>query len=691
MAARSKSAFPWFRHPWPWLMGGLWLIVAVILSGPGRNWPAAVQFAGWSLLLVGLLGLAAWRRGQLVGPVLFYELVAMGRRPRFILARGLYAVALLLVLFLVSEYLQSYRVYPVIPGARISPTALTHKELTRLGQAFFTAFLSVQFLAVLLLTPAYTAGAVAEEKDRRTLEFLLATDLGNSEIVLSKLLARVANLTLIILTGLPVLSLLQFWGGIDPELVLAGFAATALTMFSLACVSILVSVYARKTREALVLTYLIVAGYLIITAMALAVVSSPIIAKAAPLWPLVPLTVGDLVGVFNAGNPVAAYFALNTALGAGKSLDSVLPGLVRNYALFHGSIALVSIVWAVLRMRPVALMPHAAGGARRRRARARSRPRVGRHPMLWKELFAEPGLSFNWFGRVIIAGIILVSFVPAVWIGGRFLYDYWHPQRGPWAMPPVAFPWHLLADAYNQWVRLVGTLVASLMLLGIGVRAASSVSGERDRQTLDALLTSPLEPGTILYAKWLGSLASMRWAALWLVLIWGIGLVTGGLDRTTVPWLGLAVVVYGAFMASLGLWFSIVWPPTTRATLATLVTAVALGGGHWALGLGLLLPGMGRGSPMTVLAAWLTHLEMYSLTPPIALSWLAFHADNIRLNYLGMGGENVWLVFLAVFLGLVIWGMGAFVLYQDARRRFRRAAGPKPRRRRSPRKTAVGA
>ena len=33
-----------------------------------------------------------------------------------------------------------------------------------------------------MLTPAYVAGAISEEKDRKTLEFLLATDLRNREI-----------------------------------------------------------------------------------------------------------------------------------------------------------------------------------------------------------------------------------------------------------------------------------------------------------------------------------------------------------------------------------------------------------------------------------------------------------------------------------------------------------------------------
>src|SRR5438094_417338 len=88
-------------------------------------------------------------------------------------------------------------------------------------------------IGFLLATAAYTAGAISEEKEHRTLEYLLATDLRNREIVLGKLASRLANLALLVVAGLPVLSLLQFLGGVDPDLMLATFALTGLTMASL--------------------------------------------------------------------------------------------------------------------------------------------------------------------------------------------------------------------------------------------------------------------------------------------------------------------------------------------------------------------------------------------------------------------------------------------------------------------------
>src|SRR5207248_7583874 len=178
-------------------------------------------------------------------PVLFYELVRTGRRGRFVLVRCAYGFLLLLALWMVSakygDILESvlgkragstYVTVQVAPGIwRAVPVARDEAALraakaaalARFAEACFSAFMVVQLLAVVLLTPAYTAGAIAEEKDRKRLEFLLATDLSSREIVLSKLTACLANLTLLVLAGLPVISLMQLLGGVEPRLLLAGF------------------------------------------------------------------------------------------------------------------------------------------------------------------------------------------------------------------------------------------------------------------------------------------------------------------------------------------------------------------------------------------------------------------------------------------------------------------------------------
>src|SRR5437868_1780647 len=218
--------------------------------------PAHLAGAAGLVLALALLARRGWVR--LLGPVLFYDVLRNARRGRFILLRWLYALGLLLLLLWVHSMwsLERYRT---------GDAPADYKALARLAEDYFRAFSIVQFVVVALLTPAYVAGAVAEEKERKTLEFLLATDLNDREIVFGKLVSRVGNLALFVLTGLPVLSLMQFFGGIDPGLLMLSFAVTGLTAASLAGLGILNSVLRRRARDAIVLTYLAAAGYLVLT------------------------------------------------------------------------------------------------------------------------------------------------------------------------------------------------------------------------------------------------------------------------------------------------------------------------------------------------------------------------------------------------------------------------------------------
>jgi hypothetical protein len=171
------------RRSWEERVG----VVALLLTGAGIYWlgsrlPRSQQIVLWALFVVGVV--LVLRRGwvKLFGPVLFYELVRLARRGRHALFRSLYALVLLLMLFLVYSEIET----ATVRGGGQLPA----RQMAALGAGFFSVFMVTQFLAVSLLTPAYVGGAVCEEKERRTLGFLLATDLRNREIVLSKLASR---------------------------------------------------------------------------------------------------------------------------------------------------------------------------------------------------------------------------------------------------------------------------------------------------------------------------------------------------------------------------------------------------------------------------------------------------------------------------------------------------------------------
>ena len=128
------------------------------------------------------------------------------------------------------------------------PSRLSQQQLVRLAEKFMAAVIFVQNLAVLLLTPAYLATAVTEEREKRSLELLQTTHLYDREIILGKLLGRLTHLAGVLLAGLPVLSLTQFMGGVDMAVLLANFAVTFMNLWTAGCICIMLLSVVCKIR-----------------------------------------------------------------------------------------------------------------------------------------------------------------------------------------------------------------------------------------------------------------------------------------------------------------------------------------------------------------------------------------------------------------------------------------------------------
>jgi ABC-type transport system involved in multi-copper enzyme maturation permease subunit len=663
LVAWLRRTVPWSNSRRAWLdrgaivglVGGAFLLV---YFGPSLS--LRVQVVLWVLLLA-----AVALTGRLFGPVLLFDLVGIARRNRYYIIRVIYALFLLAMLCWVYFAFRIDRDF----SATMRPD-----EAANFAAAFFSTFMGVQFLVVTVVTPAYVAGAVAEEKERKTLEFILATDLLNREIVLSKLTARLLNLMLLVLIGLPVLAALQFMGGVEPALVIAGFVATLLTIGSLAGLSILASVLCRRARDAIVLTYLLAAGYLALSGLSwlLLVPAGWAAFPSTPGWKS-PVTVEDVVKGASAGNIVAVLFEMRAEVDKGAALLEVLPGFVRNYALFHGAVGLLAPLWGVLRLRAVALREMSETARRTGRVvRLSRRRRPGNFPMIWKEVIAERGLRIPWLGRLVVVLLILASFVPVVIIANQFL-------DGTLGSPVAFFGggnpgWEALAENMQLWVvRISGTAVACLLLMAVAVRASSTVSIERDRQTFDSLLTTPLDGEAILFGKWLGAVLSVRRGWLWLGGLWGLGLLAGGLHPLALLLMVVTWFVYAAFLAGLGTWFSTVSRTTLRATMWTLLCAVAGALGHWLLWLCCLPIVVFRASLESDVLTWIARYQA-GLTPPLNLGLLAsFRAGDIT-EHSGQP-EQVWEMVGFSVMGTATWAVLAAALWVATSRRFRQVTG----------------
>src|SRR5207248_2733193 len=132
---------------------------------------------------------------------------------------------------------------------------LSINESSRFGERFALTVLLALMGVALFVTPVYACGGISEEKERRTLDFLLATDLSAREIVFGKFLGRVLLLLTVLSAGLPVLGLALLLGGVDPEFLLAGFGLVLTTAALTAAVSVAAACYARDLRGALLRAY----------------------------------------------------------------------------------------------------------------------------------------------------------------------------------------------------------------------------------------------------------------------------------------------------------------------------------------------------------------------------------------------------------------------------------------------------
>jgi len=639
--ARLQRLLPWSNTPRAWVerlsLVGVVAVAGVLLAYAGALdlWQLVLA---WAVLL--LVAAVLFRRGWLTlfGPMLWYDLVRTGRRVRTYLIRGAYLLILLAVLWML--YLNAW------PHAGYRGAPL-NSQIARFAENFLYTFLTTQYVLMVLLTPAYTAGAIAEEKQKKTIQFILATDLRSHEIVLGKLGSRMAHLGLLLLAGLPVLSAVQFLGGVDPHLILAGFAGTAVTLASTAGVGILASVVARPSRAALFLAYGAVLAYVVVCCLGLFVQSwlprQPFYAGAATG----PFSMENLIGVIEAGNPVVA---VQNTFNSADPFETALLHSLGAYALFHGVVAVATTLTASVLLRRACLReprPMSVKAAARR-------PPVGDRPMVWKEIYAERGPARRWFVVAPIGLLIGASMIPLVW--------GWY-ERSQWE-----HSWTALRESVNIWVRIVGTVTACLTLIGVGVQAAYSIRAERDRETFDSLLTSPLRSEDILYGKWLGAILSVRWMLPWLAFIWAFGVLGCGLNVLAVPLLVLAWCVYAAAMASLGLWFSLVSRTSLRAVLYTILAAVGLAVGHWLIWLPCGCLSLWQGFPAEAGRLLLT--AQGGLTPPAVLGgYFSFGYDeHIPSDLFGQ--------FIAFGLcGLVVWGVFAWMVWQATNNRFKRDGG----------------
>jgi ABC-type transport system involved in multi-copper enzyme maturation permease subunit len=532
------------------------LVVGAVLAAPFVfAWWGTALYVAVGLLVAacaGLIMLAILRNwSPLVGPLFFYDLVRLARRGRGTALRFVYGAALLLALGFIYN-----RHFPGTDLLSLSGTGqwVSLREQAAFAQAFATTLLLAQNVAVLVLTPAYLAGAVAEEKEKKTLPLLFTTALTSREIIVGKMLGRLAHIGGVLLVALPVLSLAQLWGGVDLAVILAGCTVTALTLLSVGALSLFFSTTANTVLSALVGAYA---------------------ASAA-------LGLGCLCqGGGYAFSPISFVMELDRRISQGAEASAIVGTptapppdsgdvaleMVSHYAVLHGGIAVIVVLGTIALLRPndrpAGLRP--AEGPVERPADGDQLPRmpvqpvglhssppVGDDALFWKEVLYGTGPHAPRFREELVMPLAFTMIVSGVaWgvVGLDRLIDPYGAENTGTSV--------LLANIFNLLIRLSTVILLTLVCAAVAFRAVGAVARERARRTLDGLLTLPLPRQAILRAKWLGCVLRARILLYLAVAGWLLGVCTGAVHPLALLLLVLITAAHLAFLTSLGLCVSL--------------------------------------------------------------------------------------------------------------------------------------
>jgi ABC-type transport system involved in multi-copper enzyme maturation permease subunit len=561
----------------------------------------------------------AWRLGP--GPVFAYERLAGSRRWQAYAVRALFVGMLLVGMTVTWAAMVGDR------GVDAVQKIYSLRDYAEMGQKYGYGLIGIQLSLVLLAAPAATAGAICLDKARGNLTLMLATDLSNAEVLLGKLAARLVPVLGLIACAWPVIGLGTLLGGLDPEAMGLAFLVTVDVAILGCALALTLSVWAVKVHEALMATYLFWC----------------VVALAYPTWDMLARArtgVGAAPRWLLSINPFWLAYAPSASPAWVGWGDYVLFTL--GCAGFSGApVALATVLFrrAVLRQaaKPAKssqrwVLPDVTGVFRD----LVPGPSLDGNPVLWREWHRNQ--PSNW-GRVIWTTCALGSTVLGLW----GVIDV--VRNGIGTGPVLAV--------------LVVVLLVFIGFLLLSASTATSLTEERVRGSLDALMTTPLSTWEIVWGKWWGAYRAVPWLAFWPAAqvaamasaervavamppgwIAPAGYEIGpGVRIFAVLFVMATVLAHGALLASLGLALA-TWIKKQGRAMALVVTAYLLIAVGWPILMIVLFKGPGTHE----FVEGLTELSPVFATANVAASFAHRNGQTLFTN---LGWGLWWLVLVS--------------------------------------------
>jgi ABC-type transport system involved in multi-copper enzyme maturation permease subunit len=436
-------------------------------------------------------------------------------------------------------------------------------DLARFGAAVFALLAPVQLALAVGFSALLTAAAVAQEKDRRTLDLLLMTRMTNSELVVGKLLASMLTVLVLILAGVPLLMLLALLGGVSHGQIARVVGVTLAAAVAAGSLGSTIALWREKTFQTLAMTALALMLWLLIgEGLAAARIESTLALGARGAdW---ATAVSPLRAIFAAAAPrtsLTPMFAAAPWLGSPSDFFTIAAAAL---ALGLNLLAILLVrVWNPTReARPQtaeeshdAPLLDAAASRDVHAAPGRTKE-VWDNPILWREI-----CTWAYGKKVVVIKFAYVAiFAACAWAMYGVLRAESAPAIGG-ALPPAA-------------QSVVPLLVLGLVL--VNALAVTSITNERDSGALDLLLVTDLTPKEIIFGKLGGVLYNAKemivLPALLCVVCWWYEWIS---TENLLFILG-SLIVLNAFVAMLGVHSGMTYPNSRSAVGVSLGTLLFL-------------------------------------------------------------------------------------------------------------------
>lgn len=192
---------------------------------------------------------------KLNNPVLSSELKVKMRSFKTILGIILYVGILIFIASLYYSIATQNNYY----GAR---AVNANQEI---GTTLYILVALFQFALIMVIAPAQTSGAISGERERQTLDLLLCTKMSAFEIIIGKLISSLAFILLLIISSLPLFSLVFLFGGITPGDIATLFLFYIIIAMVVGSISIFYSTIFKRTMVATVVTYVTIFAWYVLT------------------------------------------------------------------------------------------------------------------------------------------------------------------------------------------------------------------------------------------------------------------------------------------------------------------------------------------------------------------------------------------------------------------------------------------